>query len=144
MNGVCCGLRKVGLWSEKHPFRTVVAQTGGRVVTAGNLHPAVKAYAAMASAYATGDPETFNAALSDYGGWLQEHFAARVGKTHVESIFNFLQPFYSAMVIYVLVFIMACASWLIPERRIERLLVPGDALAWCNQLNVIHVYSACP
>ena len=87
-------------------------------VTAGNLHPAVKAYAAMASAYAAGDPETFNAALSDYGGWLQEHFAARAGKTHVESIFNTLQPFYSAMVIYVLIFILACASWLVWEQRL--------------------------
>ena len=84
----------------------------------GNLHPAVKAYAAMASAYATGDPETFNAALSDYGGWLQENLAARVGKAHVESIFNTLQPFYSAMVIYVLIFILACASWLVWKQRL--------------------------
>ncbi len=87
-------------------------------VTAGNLHPAVKAYAAMASAYTMGDPETFNAALSEYGGLLQEHFAARVGKAHVESIFNTLQPFYSAMVIYVLIFILACASWLVWKQRL--------------------------
>ncbi|MEP6686351.1 MAG: cytochrome c biogenesis protein CcsA [Verrucomicrobiota bacterium] len=82
-------------------------------VTTGNSHPAVKAYAAMASAYATDDRAVFNAALSEYGGWLRGHFAARVAKTNVESVFNTLQPFYSAMVIYVLIFILACASWLV-------------------------------
>jgi ABC-type transport system involved in cytochrome c biogenesis permease subunit len=89
-------------------------------VTAGHLHPAVSAYAAMASAYAADDPAAFNAALSHYGGWLREHFAARVRKAQVESVFNTIQPFYSAMVIYVLIFILACASWLVWPERLGR------------------------
>jgi ABC-type transport system involved in cytochrome c biogenesis permease subunit len=82
-------------------------------VTAGNLHPTVQAYAAMATAFAAGDAGAFNAAVANHGGWLRAHFAARVRKADVESVFNSLQPFYSAMVIYVLVFILACASWLV-------------------------------
>ena len=86
-------------------------------VTAGRMHPAVSAYAALASAYAAQDPATFNAVLTSYGSWLREHFAVRVHKAGVESVFNTLQPFYSTMVIYVLIFILACASWLVwPER----------------------------
>ncbi|HXA09126.1 MAG TPA: cytochrome c biogenesis protein CcsA [Chthoniobacterales bacterium] len=85
-------------------------------ITAGNMHTAVSAYATMASALAANDPATFNRALDDYAGWLQQHFPARVWKAKVESVFNQLQPFYSAMVIYVLIFILAAASWLVwPE-----------------------------
>jgi ABC-type transport system involved in cytochrome c biogenesis permease subunit len=85
-------------------------------ITAGNMHPAVSAYATLASAFAANDPATFNRALDGYVGWLQQHFPARVRKANVESVFNQLQPFYSAMVIYVLIFILAAASWLVwPE-----------------------------
>jgi ABC-type transport system involved in cytochrome c biogenesis permease subunit len=85
-------------------------------ITAGNMHPAVLAYATLASAFAANDPATFNRALDGYLGWLQQHFPARVRKANVESVFNQLQPFYSAMVIYVLIFILAAASWLVwPE-----------------------------
>jgi ABC-type transport system involved in cytochrome c biogenesis permease subunit len=89
-------------------------------VTTGHLHPAVKSYAAMASAYAANDPAAFNTAVSSYGGWMRQNFAVRVGKANVESVFNTLQPFYSAMVIYVLIFILACASWLVWPERLGR------------------------
>ncbi len=85
-------------------------------VTAGNMHPAVSAWATMASSYAANDPATFNAAVDSYAKWLQRNFLGRVRKTRVESVFNQLEPFYSALVIYVLIFVLACASWLIwPE-----------------------------
>jgi ABC-type transport system involved in cytochrome c biogenesis permease subunit len=89
-------------------------------VTAGNLHPAVSAWATMASAYAANDPTTFNGALDRYSGWMQEHFPMRVRKAQVESVFNQLEPFYSAMVIYVLIFILACASWLVWPQTLGR------------------------
>jgi ABC-type transport system involved in cytochrome c biogenesis permease subunit len=98
--------------SDPHQWRKM-GESILNFVTAGNLHPAVQAYAAMATAFAAGDAGAFNATVANYGGWLRAHFAARVRKAEVESIFNSLQPFYSAMVIYVLVFILACASWLV-------------------------------
>jgi len=98
--------------SDPHQWRKM-GESILSFVTAGNLHPAVQAYAAMATAFAADDAGAFNATVANYGGWLREHFAARVRKADVESVFNSLQPFYSAMVIYVLVFILACASWLV-------------------------------
>jgi ABC-type transport system involved in cytochrome c biogenesis permease subunit len=89
-------------------------------VTAGHLHPAVSAYAAMGSAYAAENPAAFNTALADYGGWLRQHFPDRVRKANVEDVFNTLQPFYSTMIIYVLIFIIACASWLVWPERLGR------------------------
>ena len=81
-------------------------------ITAGNMHPAISAWATMSSAYAANDPAAFNAELGRYSNWVREHFPARVHKAVVESVFNKLEPFYSAMVIYVLIFILACGSWL--------------------------------
>jgi ABC-type transport system involved in cytochrome c biogenesis permease subunit len=89
-------------------------------VTAGNLHPAVPAYAAMATAFATNDPVIFNGTLDNYSIWLKQNFAPRVRKANIESVFNQLQPFYSAMVIYVLIFILACASWLVWPQTLGR------------------------
>ncbi|MEO6873102.1 MAG: cytochrome c biogenesis protein CcsA [Chthoniobacterales bacterium] len=89
-------------------------------LTAGNMHPAVSAWATMATAYAANDPTTFNKTLESYSGWLQQHFPERVRKAQIEAAFNQIAPFYSAMVIYVLIFILACASWLIWPQTLGR------------------------
>ncbi|HEY2712609.1 MAG TPA: cytochrome c biogenesis protein CcsA [Chthoniobacterales bacterium] len=82
----------------------------------GKLNPAVNAWAGMATAYAANDPGGFNRVLDNYSAELQRDLPRRAFKARIESIFNQLQPFYSAMVIYVLIFILACASWLVwPE-----------------------------
>ncbi len=89
-------------------------------VTDGKMHPAVLAYAAMASAFEANDAAGFNTAVGTYAGWVQEHFPARVRKSNLESAFNQSQLFYSAMVIYVLIFLLACASWLIWPEKLGR------------------------
>ncbi|HSU85889.1 MAG TPA: cytochrome c biogenesis protein CcsA [Chthoniobacterales bacterium] len=89
-------------------------------LTNGNLHPAVNAWAAMATSFAAGDSATFNRVLDDYSGQLQRDLPGRVWKAKVESVFNQLQPFYSAMVIYVLIFILAAGSWLIWPQTLGR------------------------
>ncbi|MEO5754729.1 MAG: cytochrome c biogenesis protein CcsA [Chthoniobacterales bacterium] len=81
-------------------------------LTDGKLHPAVKSWAALTTAFAGNDPVTFNRVLDDYAAQLQRDLPRRVWKAKVESVFNQLQPFYSAMVIYVLIFILAAGSWL--------------------------------
>ena len=82
----------------------------------GKMHPAVKIWATMATAFAASDPAAFNQTLDNYAAQLQRDLPRRVWKAKVESVFNQLQPFYSAMVLYVLIFILAAASWLIwPE-----------------------------
>lgn len=85
-------------------------------LTDGKMHPAVRAWATMATAFAANDPAAFNQTLDQYSADLRRDLPRRVWKAKVESVFNQMQPFYSAMVIYVLIFILACASWLIwPE-----------------------------
>ena len=81
-------------------------------LTDGKMHPAVRSWAAMTTAFAAKDSVTFNKALDDYLAQLQRDFPGRVWKAKVESVFNQLQLFYSAMVIYVLIFVLACGSWL--------------------------------
>ena len=89
-------------------------------LTNGKMHPAVVSWATMATAFAANDPAAFNQALDHYSAELQRDLPGRVWKAKVESVFNQLQPFYSAMVIYVLIFILACASWLIWPQALGR------------------------
>ncbi|MEP6810464.1 MAG: hypothetical protein ABI992_09490, partial [Chthoniobacterales bacterium] len=91
-----------------------------KFVTTGEMHPAVTAYAAMASAYNGNDAAAFDRTVSDYAGWLQQHFPERARKAKVEWAFNKLQLFYSAMVLYVLIFLLACTSWLIRPQTFGR------------------------
>ncbi len=89
-------------------------------LTDGKMHPAVPSYAAMATAFAANDPANFNLAVDRYAAQLQKDLPGRVWKAKVESVFNQLQPFYSAMVIYVLIFILACGSWLVWPQTLGR------------------------
>jgi len=89
-------------------------------LTEGKLHLAVNSWATMATAFAANDPATFNKTLDNYAAQVQRDLPRRVWKAKVESVFNQLQPFYSAMVIYVLIFILAAGSWLVWPRTLGR------------------------
>jgi ABC-type transport system involved in cytochrome c biogenesis permease subunit len=86
----------------------------------GKLHPAVNAWATMATAFSANDPAIFNQTLVHYAAQLQRDLPRRVWKAKVESVFNQMQPFYRAMVIYVLIFILAAGSWLVWPERLGR------------------------
>ena len=73
--------------------------------------PAARAYAAMASAYKQGRAPEFNKAVEEYRASLAPNFGPELVKAGREGFFNRLQPFYNAMVIYVLAFLLACAFW---------------------------------
>lgn len=78
----------------------------------GKLHPAAMFYAQMASGYRQDKPDMFNKAVADFRQWLVEKaFVPETVKGRREFAFNQLQPFYKAMAIYVLAFVLACASW---------------------------------
>jgi len=84
----------------------------------GELNPAVKYYAAMVTAYRSDQPDDFNRAVAGYRAWLQERFAPQWRKADQEYFFNTLQPFYKALVIYVvavvlaLVYLLTASEWL--------------------------------
>ena len=89
-------------------------------LTDGKLHPAVNAWAAMATTFRANDPAVFNKTLDEYSTELQRDLPRRVWKAKVESVFNQLEPFYRAMVSYVLIFILAAASWLVWPQALGR------------------------
>ncbi len=76
------------------------------------VHPAAKQYATMVSAYRADQPEAFNRAVAEYRGWLAGEFGPELAKAGWEFSFNTLQPFYRAMVIYVLALVLGLVSLL--------------------------------
>ena len=71
------------------------------------IDPAVQDYAAMADAFKNGDAAGFNSALADYRALLIPDFSRAIAKSRAEVFFNQMQPFYNAMVIYVLAGLLA-------------------------------------
>ena len=68
-------------------------------------------YAKMAGALAADQPDDFNTALKDYQSSLGSTQAKAVAKARAEVFFNQMEPFYNAMVIYVLAGLLAIFSW---------------------------------
>ena len=75
------------------------------------IPPSVRFYAAMASALRQGRVEEFNRTVAEYRAFLAPNFAPELAKADRELFFNRMQPFYQAMVLYVLAGILAGASW---------------------------------
>ncbi|HLX95785.1 MAG TPA: cytochrome c biogenesis protein CcsA [Verrucomicrobiae bacterium] len=84
-----------------------IGQSLMNVVHGSDLSPAVKAYAAMETAYNQNQPAAFNQALDDYHQWLGEWFVPETRQGVQEFFFNEFQPFYKAIFIYVTAFLLA-------------------------------------
>ena len=90
------------------------ARVGDSLLRAMNgrpLNPAVSAYAGMAGAFQSGDAAGFNARLAAYRATLARDEAPALAKARHELLFNRMQPFYSAMVVYVLAGVLAALFW---------------------------------
>jgi ABC-type transport system involved in cytochrome c biogenesis permease subunit len=72
---------------------------------------AVRDWAKMAGALAANQTDEFNAALKDYSSLLVPAQSKAVAKARAEVFFNQMEPFYNAMVIYVLAGLLAIFSW---------------------------------
>jgi ABC-type transport system involved in cytochrome c biogenesis permease subunit len=83
----------------------------------GEIAPATRAYARMCAAFHDNKPEEFNKALTSFQTWLeQNNFQPQVKKAGLEFFFNHFEPYYKALSLYVLIFLLACFSWLwIPQ-----------------------------
>ena len=77
----------------------------------GEINPATKYYAEMVTAYRANQPADFNQAVAAYHVWLADSFAPQLHKAGHEFFFSTLQPFYKAMVIYVLALVLGLLSW---------------------------------
>ncbi|MGH7975141.1 MAG: hypothetical protein ACREC8_00615, partial [Limisphaerales bacterium] len=77
----------------------------------GKISPAVENYADMAAALKNGNVTGFNSALTDLRASLVPNFSHALAKSRAEVFFNQMQPFYAAMVIYVLAGVLALCFW---------------------------------
>jgi len=99
-------------------------------VRSGEVSPAVVHYAKMATAFRQNQPTAFNRALTDYRAFLAADPASHAGKARAEHYFNHLQTFYSALVLYVGAFILACCFWFKLSEGLRRSAVWLIAVAW--------------
>jgi ABC-type transport system involved in cytochrome c biogenesis permease subunit len=108
-------------------------RTGDALLAAlpdGKINPAIEAYAAMSGAFKAGDAKRFNEALADYRAALVPNFSREIEKAQQETFFNRMQPFYNAMVIYVLAGLLAIFSWFNLSETLRRSAVWLIALAF--------------
>jgi ABC-type transport system involved in cytochrome c biogenesis permease subunit len=101
----------------------------------GGLNPAVKFYAEMVTAYRSDQPADFNQAVAGYRFWLVGRFTPQLRKADQEFFFSTMEPFYKAMVIYVLALVLALFSWFNLSDWLRRSAFYLIALAW-----VIHTF----
>jgi ABC-type transport system involved in cytochrome c biogenesis permease subunit len=87
--------------------RSLVASVAGAPV-----EPAVRAYTAMGRAWVDGQAEGFNAAVRDYTAGLEISCGPVLRTCALEALFNRAEPFYTSMILYVVVFLLAVVSWL--------------------------------
>jgi ABC-type transport system involved in cytochrome c biogenesis permease subunit len=71
----------------------------------------VRHYAQMTGAFRSGDAPEFNKQIVAYRASLSPQFDRAVLKAGRENFFNRMEPFYKAMVVYVLAGLLACISW---------------------------------
>ncbi|MGB7161178.1 MAG: cytochrome c biogenesis protein CcsA, partial [Tepidisphaeraceae bacterium] len=98
------------------------AESGGKWTTlieavrqsqqGGGMPPAARSFVTALDAYSRSDAEKFNTEVASYKQLLGATVARETGKAGFEVFFNRFAPFYVCMVLYVTVFVLACASWL--------------------------------
>jgi len=103
----------------------------------GEISQPVQAYAAMVTGYRSDSPADFNQAVAAYRVWLAGGFAPQASKAGQEFFYNNFQPFYKALVIYVLALLLALCSWFISgiSELLRRSAFYLIGLAW-----VIHTF----
>jgi ABC-type transport system involved in cytochrome c biogenesis permease subunit len=77
---------------------------------------ALQAYNRISRAYLDNNPSDFNVAVAEYHALLAGNFSAALKKGAQEQYFNFIEPFYKAMVLFVTALLFVLAYWLKPAR----------------------------
>jgi ABC-type transport system involved in cytochrome c biogenesis permease subunit len=81
-------------------------------VGTGEIHPIVTEYAVIGDAYRAGNWSLFNQNVALMANWFAKQQPNATKRAAFEFLFNRLQPFSQSMALYVLAFLLACASWL--------------------------------
>jgi ABC-type transport system involved in cytochrome c biogenesis permease subunit len=83
-----------------------------RSIGIGEIHPIVTEYAVIGDAYRADDRALFNQHAQLMADWFAKEQPNVTKRASFEFLFNRLQPFGQSMTLYVLAFLLACASWL--------------------------------
>src|SRR3954468_7312852 len=100
-------------------------------LTTAEIHPVVAAYATLGDAYQNGDAAVFNERAAFLRDWFAKEQGASVKRASYEFFFNHADPFTHSMYLYVLALLLACFSWLVWNRTLNRtafyllLVAPG-------------------
>ena len=99
----------------------------------GAAHPVSETYSALADAYRAGERAGGNRQIAQLAATMAALDPDLARRTAFEAALNRIAPFYQSLVLYLLAFLLACASWLVPPARWTRrsaffLLLLGLAL----------------
>ena len=83
----------------------------------GRTNPGAQAFATMLTALHHQQPESFNAVASDYLSYLRANLSKSTRKAAIEVAFNNFEPFVKSIYLYVLVFLLTCAAWVVTPAR---------------------------
>ena len=81
-------------------------------VGTGEIHPIVIEYAIIGDAYRANAPSVFSQHVQLITDWFAKEQPKATKRASFEFLFNWFQPFSQSMTLYVLAFLLACASWL--------------------------------
>ena len=96
----------------------------------GAVNAPVMAYAGLGRSWQSDKPEDFNNILRLYRAQLEKTFPSALAKCTAEARFNAMQPFSTAMTLYVLAFLVAVISWLVWPVELGRVAFWLVAAAW--------------
>jgi ABC-type transport system involved in cytochrome c biogenesis permease subunit len=94
------------------------------------VSPSIMVYAGLARTWSAGQSKEFNEVLRLYIAQLEKNFPTVLKKCDAEARFNSAEPFYTAMTLYVLAFIIAVISWLAWPAELGRAAFWLVGLAW--------------
>jgi ABC-type transport system involved in cytochrome c biogenesis permease subunit len=84
------------------------------------ISPAIPAYGGMIDAFKKGDITAFNTSVATYRASLGPSLSADLWKMRAEVFFNRMQPFYTAMVIYLFAGLLGVCSWFNASKTLRR------------------------
>lgn len=93
----------------------------------------VIAYASMGDAWRASDPSVFNRSLFEFQSWVANAYPRASRSAKAEFIFNHFEPFYRALSLYLVVFLLACISWLGGRRALAASANDLLMVAWVIQ-----------
>jgi ABC-type transport system involved in cytochrome c biogenesis permease subunit len=88
----------------------------GRVMLSADLgtgsdDPLARKWEKLLVAYGTGDDKKFNELVDEVGGEMEKRYPGETWYASVETWFNHFSPFYLCTILYVVIFLMTCLSW---------------------------------